>query len=727
MSQVSYGTITVSDLTDITNVYLEYAKVADNIKREEDIPNDTIWSKIYPEWQSGYQIWIRQVTKKEGLPNEYGTPYLDKAINQTNNNINRIDNKLKAFFWPGDTNYSGAYVVAKTTDDGLNQNDINTYGYNVGIRPASIAIGYNNAPVIQLSEENGSLNIYQPPTITTDNNIETVIPGNLMMNLSGGELNFYGSNSQNPDSQLGINGLITTKGEIGGWIINDNSLHSSNKNTWNTDIDGIYIGKNTDNQQNPIFTISGGRIQYVLTDDTEVNEEVVYYKAVYELSTDTTIDSSKTYYIKDPNKEKYTQVVNPSGNPSALNYYERTDDYSIVENPGNENPKNMGWYKNLGPMWYINSDGSASFGSLLVNQTGILDVPAASIRGKLNADQIEVESLWAENASIGATADRAGSSNSLIVDSEYTYILSLDTRPHPNKIYYKEYNDYIRVDSSETVVIEGKDYFENIGTVEKPIYVIVDNTDGKNPYAEGWFEFREYSQLSNTYVQNKNPYEEGWFEKTEKSHIVLESNKITYLQTEDTTIQTGQDYYEYKVSYVPTTDVTPQKNKDYYTIGGIEYILSTDTEINVNKDYYELDDGEYKKVTPNAGDNPQSNSWYEIFIPYNLITSVSSRSNPNSEKWYEKNISYQLVSNPTGIPKNNYWYTQSTTFNVNLTLEDAELLIKSDNNELLNINPKEEKDINISALQITNRIKIGQLEIATYNNGIAIRPISEDI
>ena len=49
------------------------------------------------------------------------------------------------------------------------------------------------------------------------------------------------------------------------------------------------------------------------------------------------------------------------------------------------------------------------------------------------------------------------------------------------------------------------------------------------------------------------------------------------------------------------------------------------------------------------------------------------------------------MSNPTGGPKNNYWYTQSTTFNVNLTLEDAELSIKSDNNELLNINPQKEK------------------------------------
>ena len=617
----------------------------------------------------------------------------------------------------GTPSYPAGSYMASGNERTFNESDSSTYGYNA-YYGNGIKLRYNAFDLTTFTGQ--SLIFYKPSTVNQ---------GDKAMELTSNALNFYGSDPLNPDSYLGTDGLITVNGKIGGWIINDSSLHSSEKEAWNTDEDGIYMGnhRSEDDPSKIIFTISGGKIQYVLTDDTEVNEEVIYYKAVYELSTDTTIDSSKTYYVKDPNKEKYTQVVNPTGNPSALNYYERTGDYSIVENPGNENPKDMGWYKNLGPMWYINSDGSASFGSLLVNQTGILDVPAASIRGKLNADQIEVESLWAENASIGATADRGGLSNSLIVDSEYTYVLSLDTRPHPNKVYYEEYNDYIRVDSSETVVIEGKDYFENIGTVEKPIYVIVDNTDGKNPYAEGWFEFREYSQLSNTYVQNKNPYEEGWFEKTEKSHIVLESNKITYLQTEDTAIQTGQDYYEYKVSYVPTTDVTSQKNKDYYTIGAIEYILSTDTEVNVNKDYYKLDDGEYKKVTPNAGDNPQSNGWYEIFIPYNLITSVSSRSNPNSEKWYEKNISYQLVSNPTGVPKNNYWYTQSTTFNVNLTLEDAELSIKSDNNELLNINPKEEKDINISALQITNRIKIGQLEIASFNDGIAIRPISENI
>lgn len=42
--------------------------------------------------------------------------------------------------------------------------------------------------------------------------------------------------------------------------------------------------------------------------------------AVYELSKDTTVDSTKTYYTKSDNT--YTQVANPTGNPSTSSYYE---------------------------------------------------------------------------------------------------------------------------------------------------------------------------------------------------------------------------------------------------------------------------------------------------------------------------------------------------------------------------------------------------------------------
>ena len=97
MSQVSYGTITINDLTDITDVYLEYALVSDAITRAEDIPSSTQWSTTYPTWVSGQQIWIRRVTRKEGIDTpEYGTPYLDKAVN--GNERHAIDSLFTNFY-----------------------------------------------------------------------------------------------------------------------------------------------------------------------------------------------------------------------------------------------------------------------------------------------------------------------------------------------------------------------------------------------------------------------------------------------------------------------------------------------------------------------------------------------------------------------------------------------------------------------------------------------------
>ena len=181
MAQVSYGTITVSDLTDITDVYLEYCMAADTYSliepysssNTDDIRNKTIWispeadwSTTYPIWQSGYQIWIRQVTEKEGLPDSYGTPYLDKAVNQINNNVINLSDKLKAFFHPGDSSYSGAFVVGKTSEQGLDTADATTYGWNTRVATGSISMGYNKIPLVELGLlDNGNftgLRLYSP-------------------------------------------------------------------------------------------------------------------------------------------------------------------------------------------------------------------------------------------------------------------------------------------------------------------------------------------------------------------------------------------------------------------------------------------------------------------------------------------------------------------------------------------------------------------------------------
>ena len=193
MSQVSYGTITINDLTDITDVYLEYALVSDTITRAEDIPSSTQWSTTYPTWVSGQQIWIRRVTRKEGIDTpEYGTPYLDTAVNQIQNNYIGLSNKLRTFFYPGDSTYSGAFAVSKTSTDGLNTANANTYGFNTRVASALISMGYNKIPLFEMgllgSNFNG-IKLYSPiltNNVITGNRLDATLTSEGLKLLKGG-------------------------------------------------------------------------------------------------------------------------------------------------------------------------------------------------------------------------------------------------------------------------------------------------------------------------------------------------------------------------------------------------------------------------------------------------------------------------------------------------------------------------------------------------------------
>lgn len=244
MAQVSYGTITISDLTDITDVYLQYALVADTITRYQDIPAGTTWSEIYPTWQSGYQIWIRQVTEKEGLPNEYGTPYLDTAVNQLNIDINAeetarlaLANKLKKIWInlnPTVSYPAGTYAAAGINNADITESNASTYGFNTWLSHAALKLRYNAIDLTTLSTSglslyypllnnniivnsalgaeftNNQLNFYQPPTVSGN----TVTQGKKTMMLDEQSLTFYNpgiNGTNNKGIELNSNGLYLYK------------------------------------------------------------------------------------------------------------------------------------------------------------------------------------------------------------------------------------------------------------------------------------------------------------------------------------------------------------------------------------------------------------------------------------------------------------------------------------------------------------------------------------
>ena len=65
--------------------------------------------------------------------------------------------------------------------------------------------------------------------------------------------------------------------------------------------------------------------------------------------------------------------------------------------------------------------------------------------------------------------------------------------------------------------------------------------------------------------------------------------------------------------YVETPDTSVQSGKDYYQ--RLQLILTTDTEVHEGRDYYErIVDKEtgavtFPRVTPNLGDNPYAMGW----------------------------------------------------------------------------------------------------------------------
>ena len=72
MSQVSYGTITITDTNDIERIYMEYAQSTSN-----SVAPTSGWSENIPAWQQGYYIWQRTVTKMQGVSltnDSYGDP-----------------------------------------------------------------------------------------------------------------------------------------------------------------------------------------------------------------------------------------------------------------------------------------------------------------------------------------------------------------------------------------------------------------------------------------------------------------------------------------------------------------------------------------------------------------------------------------------------------------------------------------------------------------------------
>lgn len=325
MAQQTYGSITITDLTDITNVFLQYGKANSSATVTNDytfsgtgevgwftaatgtVDANTIYFQLingvykvvlnpsgttglyvsspYPTWSSGFQIWIRQVTIKEGIDEpEYGTPYLDTAVNQINNTINIINSDLSDLtqrtgrFWTNEEvrrngqTYDGVvwtkpdYLAGTYLAQGLSNfayNDATTYGYNT-FYGNGIVLRYNQYPLTIMNHEGIQINA---PTLDNNNKINGSTKGTVI-DSTGMEIFKYDATANNGSGA----DISVAKFGSGIRIGVENAAHI------NVTSNGMQIYKDGNTSNHSVANF-GGETKIGATNYTKINEnQIGFYK-----------------------------------------------------------------------------------------------------------------------------------------------------------------------------------------------------------------------------------------------------------------------------------------------------------------------------------------------------------------------------------------------------------------------------------------------------------------
>lgn len=269
MAQVSHGTITVTDITDIEDVYFEYCLVKETTTVEELLDsnyfynyfltedttwdksklyyilineeyievsqevanphannlyerqlkdsNEIPWSTNYPVWIYPYQIWRRSVQKQEGIDELiYSEPFAENYLNGLNNQvqannfeINSLQSKLQQIWTNLDSTLYpvGSYMASGIDNIEFVDSDSSTYGYNSFLQHSNIYFRYNDISLASMGQT--GIILYHPPTQI--NNVLT--QGNKSLELTSDGLQLYTPEEENVVN-LNTEGLFIEKGGI---------------------------------------------------------------------------------------------------------------------------------------------------------------------------------------------------------------------------------------------------------------------------------------------------------------------------------------------------------------------------------------------------------------------------------------------------------------------------------------------------------------------------------
>lgn len=194
--------------------------------------------------------------------------------------------------------------------------------------------GTNNPSLELISGINTALNIYNPT-----NNTKT-----LGLDVSG--LNFYGTSASAPDVTLNANGLTLINGSIRGGIVGQDEF--------------LYLSPQV---------FADEYEEYILSEDTEVDE-------------------TKVYYIRSGEEGEYvyTEVSEPTGSPQENGYYE------IAHTPGTipiDNYVKDNWRQIIGRKFAVDTDGNLYANGLNANNAHLQQ---AEVEGAIIATSLTIGS-----------------------------------------------------------------------------------------------------------------------------------------------------------------------------------------------------------------------------------------------------------------------------------------------------------------------------------------------
>ena len=432
----------------------------------------------------------------------------------TNNNNTGI------YFYEPPTQSNGVYVTSSlaaslTTNNGL---VLSRGGIITG------NIGTNNYAYLSSVDHPIGNNGITINDFTPDNNSQKwrqVIGSNFGV-LSDGSL--YASN-------INVSGTVTIdNGDVGGCVVIGGKLQIDEASVGDTTIYTALQNKSqvfyADMSEKPALNYRAGDVWYT---------SVVYSREYYDYTVDTSVDNSKTYYTYDG--EEYISVDSPSGNPQEQQYYELYTEEEeghnsyIATNDGSTYFISSDTTVQSGKIYYIlNEDLEYEVVSSPSGNPSTKNYYEFSIKDWLlvGTDDVAMNFKLLEFKNILQSWETVN--NYMRVQELQNYSITEDTEVQVNKIYYEENNGTYNIISNPTGNPHTQEYYElstemslEMGKIDSPLLMRLTNESLRFLTTDERGNLSQLATLSGDilYVQKQLSFGNFMLYQRENGHLTI--------------------------------------------------------------------------------------------------------------------------------------------------------------------------------------------------------------